>query len=70
MLLIHRQLFGVDEFVFHLFKEVVIKSNAPSAPDTRPVPPLEQVDDLGENVIEGHGGPSARLASSLWYGLR
>ena len=28
MLLIHRQLFGVNEFVFHRFKEVIIKLKA------------------------------------------
>ena len=55
MLLIHRQFFGVDEFVFYRFKEVIITLEAHfQCPVGYPFFPLEQFKDLGKNFIEGH----------------
>src|SRR5215467_14280411 len=56
---IHRQFLGVDEFVFHRVKEVVIKLEAHLQSAIRDtVLLLEQCAYLGEDVIEGHPCPS------------
>jgi hypothetical protein len=62
--LVYRQFFGVDEFVFEPLDIVVIdietqfESSIGHSPFT-----LEQRKNLGEDVIEGHKCPSARLVS-------
>jgi len=54
--LIHSQFFSVDEFIFHRFKEVVIKLEAHlQSAIGDPFLPLEQFEYLGEYFIEGHG---------------
>src|SRR5262249_55551235 len=48
-------LFGVDEFVFHRFKEIVIKLEAHfQSTIGYALVSLEQCEYLGEDVIEGH----------------
>jgi hypothetical protein len=71
VVLVHRQVFSIDKFVFHRFNEVIIQLEAHhECPIGHSLFTLEQFEYLGENVIEGHSRPSARLPSPLYECLR
>ena len=61
----------VDKFVFHILQVIVIQiESALQSPVGDPLLMLEQVEYLGENVIEGHSSPSTALAFAVLYPLR
>jgi hypothetical protein len=58
----------VEEFILQVVEVVVIEVKS-SLEGTIRYPSLafEEVNDLGENVIEGHRRPSTALASAISY---
>jgi hypothetical protein len=58
----------VEDFILQVVEVVVIKVEASFQRTVRYSPlAFEEVNDLGENVIEGHRRPSTALASAISY---
>jgi hypothetical protein len=68
ILFVHSQFLGVNEFVLYILQIIIIQiESAFQGSVGDPFLPLKEVENLGENVIEGHSRPSTALASAVLY---